>query len=102
MGALNAPNLNTPDLHKILTDDIIKNVEIDLMLRQRLNKHNAPIFMRRRLRTSHSTYHDFTIIDLLRHKAMGEEWRRINSAKSHFFRGSESSESRGRWIVAIC
>jgi hypothetical protein len=42
MGALNAPDLNTPDPHKILTNDIIKDVEIDLMLRQRLNKHNTP------------------------------------------------------------
>jgi hypothetical protein len=96
MGALNAPDLNTPDLHKILTDDIIKNVKIDLMLRQWMNKHNAPIFMRRRLRMSHSTYHDFTMTDLLHHKSMGEERRRINSAKSHFFSVSKSSESRGR------
>jgi hypothetical protein len=27
MGALNAPDLNTPDLHKILSNDIIKNVK---------------------------------------------------------------------------
>jgi hypothetical protein len=96
MGALNAPDLNTPDLHKILTDDIIKNVEVDLMLRQRLNKHNAPIFMRQRLRTSDSTYHYFVMIDLLRHEAMGEERRKINSTKSHIFSGTESVGMR-RW-----
>jgi hypothetical protein len=71
-------------------------VEVDLMLRQRVNKHNALIFMRRRLRTSYSTYHYLAMIDLLRHEAMGEERCRINSAKSHIFSGTESAGMR-RW-----
>ena len=94
MRVLDAPDLNPPDFHQILSDDIIKDVEVDLMLRQRVNKHNALIFMRRRLRTSYSTYHYLAMIDLLRHEAMGEERRRINSAKGHFFSSTKNAGRR--------
>jgi hypothetical protein len=96
MRALDAPDLDPPDFHQILTNNIIEDMEVDLMLRQGVNKHNAPIFMRRRLRTSNSTYHYLAMIDLLHHEAMGEERRRINSAKSHFFSSTKNAGGR-RW-----
>jgi hypothetical protein len=73
MGALNAPDLDLSDPHKVFTDNVIKYVKINLIVRQRLHKNDAPIFMGGGLRSSHSTYHDFPVINLLRHKSRGEE-----------------------------
>jgi hypothetical protein len=33
MRALDAPDLDPPDFHQILTNDIIEDMEVDLMLR---------------------------------------------------------------------
>jgi hypothetical protein len=86
MGALNAPDLNVSDPHKVLTDNVIKYVKINLMLWQRLHKNDAPIFMSGGLRTGHSVYHEFPVINLLHHKIVREEWSGINYVERHFFR----------------
>ena len=86
MGVLNAPDLNVPDPHKVLTDNVIKYVKINLMLWQRLHKNDALVFMRGGMRTGHSAYHDFPVINLLCHETMREEWSGINSVECHSFR----------------
>jgi hypothetical protein len=96
MGAMNAPDLNVPDPHKVLTNNVIKYVKINLMLWQRLHKNDAPIFMSRGLRTGHSAYHDFPVINLLRHKTVREEWSGINSVEHHFFKDFVRRESQVR------
>jgi hypothetical protein len=97
MGALNVPDLDLSDPHKVFTDNVIKYVKINLMLRQRLHKNDAPIFMGGGLRSSDSTYHDFPVINLLRHKAVGKKRCRINSMEHHFLTNFlESNPQRRR------
>jgi hypothetical protein len=86
MGALNAPDLNVSNPHKVLTNNVIKYVKINLVFWQRLHKNDAPIFMSGGLGTGDSAYHDFPVINLLRHKTVREERSGINSVERHFFR----------------
>jgi hypothetical protein len=83
MGALNAPNLDVPNPHEVLTDNVIKKVKINLVLWQRLHKNDAPIFMCGGLRMGDSVYHDFPVINLLRHKIVREEWSGVNSVERY-------------------
>jgi hypothetical protein len=86
MGMLNAPDLNVSNPHKVLMNNVIKYVKINLVFWQRLHKNDAPIFMSGGLGTGDSAYHDFPVINLLRHKTVREERSGINSVERHFFR----------------
>jgi hypothetical protein len=101
MGALNAHDLNVSNPHKVFTDNVIKNVKINLVLWQRLHKNDAPIFMSEGLRTGDSAYHDFPMINLLRHKTVREEWSGINSAECHSFRDFMRRGSRARRTLTV-
>lgn len=76
-------NLNIPEPHQIIPNNIIKNLKANPMLWERIDQHYSPVFMSGGLWASKSMYHDFTMISLLRHKTLWRKWRRINSMVGH-------------------
>jgi hypothetical protein len=56
VSALDFPDLDISNPHQILLNNIDKILKINLVLRERNNQNNHPIFMSSWMRASNSTY----------------------------------------------